>query len=252
MDRLSSCYFCGAALDASLSEYPVVPKRLQPESASDQRVTLCPTCRRKLATVLREVVAAVDDDPEDQSGVMDESGLDPHPDPMAVGDANETGTAVEEAGSDAGLLEDTSDDETEGPLDSDEAESQSAEPDRTHPMAAADETDDADESSGTTATESASPGAVETTAAESEPESANEVADTGTDDTSDDPSLTRLEYSKVMRLLQNRQLPVDRSEIRAVAVNAYDIEPEEFDAIIDAAVDRGLIGEENGQFVAAE
>lgn len=247
MDRLSSCYFCGAALDASLSEYPVVPTSLQTESTPDQRVTLCPTCRRKLATVLKRVVAAADEDPADQSGLMDESGMAPQPDPMAVGDANETG----EHESDANRLDDA---EEEGLLDAEETASAGTTTDHAHPMAEADGPNDTDEQREMSPTGTASSGTAETT--ERQSGSVSESADSGrsaADEASDDgPSLTRLEYSKVMRLLQNRQLPVDRDEIRAVAVNAYDIEPEEFDAIIDAAVDRGLIAEENGQFVEAE
>ncbi|MBX0323961.1 hypothetical protein EGH21_13060 [Halomicroarcula sp. F13] len=241
MDRLSSCYFCGAALDASLSEYPVVPKSLQTEATPDQQVTLCPTCRRKLATVLKRVVAAADEDPDDQSGLMDESGMEPQPDPMAVGDASETG-------------ESESDVDEEGLLDTEDDASSETAPDRTHPMAGADEPADTDERSETTPTGTASSGTAETTGTQagSASESTDSRHDTADEASDDGPSLTRLEYSKVMRLLQNRQLPVDRDEIRAVAVNAYDIEPEEFDAIIDAAVDRGLIAEENGQFVETE
>jgi len=87
------------------------------------------------------------------------------------------------------------------------------------------------------------------------------AAETGREDTESSensdgsaggPSLTKLEYNKVMRLLQNRKMPVDRAEIREVAVNAYDIDGEQFDAIIDAAVDRDLIGQANGQLVESD
>ncbi|WP_254279073.1 hypothetical protein [Haloarcula marina] len=235
MDRLSSCYFCGAALDASLTEYPVVPKRLQSDDATDQTVVLCPTCRRKLATVLKEVVTAVD--PEDQSGAMDESGMEPQPDPDAVGDANETDAGLID-GVDEGESTDTdaeaADAVTEaesGSAPASEPESKSDPADEAHPIAEAgadDETADR--------------------AAETAANAADDDAGTG----DDGPSLTRLEYNKVMRLLQNRQFPVDRNEIREVAINAYDLKPAEFDAVIEAAVERNLIGVEDGQFVAAE
>jgi predicted nucleic-acid-binding protein len=70
--------------------------------------------------------------------------------------------------------------------------------------------------------------------------------------TEDGPTLSALEYTKVMRLLENRELPVDREEIRVVATNAYEIRPAEFDAVVDAAVERGMIVEEDGQFVAID
>jgi len=55
-----------------------------------------------------------------------------------------------------------------------------------------------------------------------------------------------------MRLLQNRPFPVDRREICEVATSAYEIDQQEFDAVIEAAVERDLIAVENGQFVEPE
>ena len=218
MDQLSSCYFCGGALDASLSEYPVVPKRLRSSSEESRTVVLCQTCRRKLGTILEPVVEATGGEPlpdEDHSADMDEAGIDAQVDPTEISDANET--------------------------------------DEDHPF------DDGSEWESAAAREEAKADGVETEtaaepAAESDagPAAADDDAESGDDPESDDPELTRLEYSKVMRLLENRTFPVDKAEIREVAESAYDIDPGEFDAVVDAAVDRGLIGEENGQFVAGE
>ena len=61
MDRLSSCYFCGGALDASLSEHPVVPPELRSADDEGSTVVLCSTCRRKLGAVVEEVVTAARD-----------------------------------------------------------------------------------------------------------------------------------------------------------------------------------------------
>jgi len=77
----------------------------------------------------------------------------------------------------------------------------------------------------------------------------NDAGGNGSEADDGRPSMTALENTKVMRLLQNREFPVDREEIRAVAVNAYDMSESQFDAVVDAAVDRGLIGEQDGQFV---
>jgi hypothetical protein len=246
MDRLSSCYFCGAALDASLSEYPVVPKSLQPDAGDQQTVVLCQTCRRKLATVIETVVTATEeqrretrqarDQSADQSSMMDESGMDPQPDPDEIADANETvedddggllsgGDQSEKSADDGGLLGGNESSTT----DSDSSTSQSSGRSSTDDQQRRSLSDD-------------------TAATESDDESSD--ASGGTSD--DGPSLTRLEYNKVMRLLQNRDLPVDRAEIREVALNAYDIDASQFEAVIDAAVDKDLIAEENGQFVAPE
>ncbi|WP_276272652.1 hypothetical protein [Haloarcula litorea] len=225
MDRLSSCYFCGAALDASLSEYPVVPSDLGPTDDEQRTVVLCPTCRRKVGSIVEPIVATLraDDAPaandDDQSGLIDESGLDPQPDPDAVGDANETAE---------GDLLDGGDGEP-----SDDGSLLGGDP---------------DDERASTATDAGRAGA------DDEPAGGSDDADEGRTQASsdDDPALTRLEYNKVMRLLQNRQLPVERAEIRDVATSAYEISPREFDAVIDAAVERDLIAEDDGRLVQPE
>ncbi|MFC7019560.1 MULTISPECIES: hypothetical protein [Haloarcula] len=240
MDRLSSCYFCGVAHDVSLSEYPVVPKQLHPSEQTQQTVVLCSTCRRKLATVVETVVTAAREDQGpretaatgdaetadgDVSGLVDESGLDPQPESTVVHDANET--PVEE---------------------SPESDTDAVAPAEDPPTASAAESGDgagADERGSGADVAGATPADREADADEPDPPASSDEDD-------GQPALTRLEYSKVMRLLQNRPFPVDRAEIREVAVNAYDIDPEQFDAITEAAIERGLIGEEDGQFVSTE
>ena len=221
MDQLSSCYFCGGALDASLSEYPVVPKRLRSANEESKTVVLCQSCRRKLGTILEPVVEATGGEPaadDDQSADMDEAGIDTQLDPSEISDANET-------------EDHPFDDESEWES---AAASEAAKPDDTAPGTEGD-------------AESTSDGEAEAvTDGDAEPTAESDET------TNDDPELTRLEYSKVMRLLENRQFPVDKAEIREVAQSAYDIDPGEFDAVVDAAVERGLIGEENGQFVKSE
>jgi predicted nucleic-acid-binding protein len=53
-------------------------------------------------------------------------------------------------------------------------------------------------------------------------------------------------YNRVVRLLQNREFPVERDEIEAVATNAYELSAAEFDAVIRVAVDRGVLEAEDG------
>ncbi len=55
MEHLSSCYFCGAALDERLQQYPVVPESLR-EDEDVPTATLCPACHQKLETVFDAVV----------------------------------------------------------------------------------------------------------------------------------------------------------------------------------------------------
>lgn len=263
MDRLSSCYFCGVAHDESLSEYPVVPKQLHPREQTQQTVVLCSTCRRKLATVVETVVTAARADQgrregepnsdkaadDDTSALLDESGLDPQPDPTAVSDANETPVEdSHETGADAAAEDPPAESagETGDGGGDDEREGADA--------AAAPGRDPGEPANGGDAIETGQEASTRDDAAASEePSTAMAGEDTASSDGDDDQAtLTRLEYSKVMRLLQNRPFPGDRGEIREVAVNAYDIDPEQFDAITEAAIERGLIGEEDGQFVSAE
>lgn len=169
MDQLASCYFCGGALDVSLSEYPVIPKEFRAEGDENKTVVLCGTCRKKLAKIVENVVAATAAEPDERAETTTED------------------TLFEEG--------------IDGPESSDPVDT-----------------------SGATATPTS-------------------------DGVDDGPTMTRLEYNKVMRLLKNREFPVDRMEIRDVATNAYQISPDEFDAVIDAAIERDLLAEEDGQFV---
>jgi hypothetical protein len=65
-------------------------------------------------------------------------------------------------------------------------------------------------------------------------------------------TVSALEYNKVMRLLQNREFPVDRTEIETVAANAYGLARSECASVIDLAIDRGLIEETDGELVRTD
>lgn len=61
-----------------------------------------------------------------------------------------------------------------------------------------------------------------------------------------DVEITTREYRTLLRLLQNREFPVDRTEIEAVAASAYGYSQAKCAAVIDAAVDRGRLTERDG------
>ncbi|MBV0901388.1 hypothetical protein [Haloarcula salina] len=241
MEQLSSCYFCGGALDASLAEYPIVPKSLRPDAETQGTVVLCSTCRQKLAAIVEPVVeAAKASDGERESAALDDSerGLADEPESESPPD-----DGIVDPASDGTLLGGAN-----GGSPGTDADATAADPDAGTGTAtdatASDAAENDTESTAETATESETGDA--TVSGETD-------ADSEAQSTADrEPSLTKLEYNKVMRLLQNRELPVDRAEIREVAVNAYDIEPEQFDAVIDAAVERDLLGQSNGRLVEAE
>jgi hypothetical protein len=252
MDQLSSCYFCGGALDASLSEYPIIPKSLDPEAEKQGTVVLCSTCREKLATIVEPAVEAAKADARDTAARAVDTGTTEPPgllnDSETPTDEDPTTTdSVVEPADDGSLLGDDSASATEQePSDRSAATADpTPEPDTTDSDETETASDPLDERAAEP-TEESDTGTAEAETGDDDSES-SDTSDGG----ADGPSLTKLEYNKVMRLLQNREMPVDRAEIREVAVNAYDIDGEQFDAIIDAAVDRDLIGQENGQLVEA-
>ncbi|AUG48180.1 hypothetical protein BVU17_11840 [Haloarcula taiwanensis] len=243
MDQLSSCYFCGGALDVSLSEYPIIPKSLDPGTEEQGTVVLCSTCREKLATIVEPAVEAAKADARETAEPAGDAGTDEQP-----GLLDESGTpTTDEPKPTDGVVEPTDDGSLLG--------ADSASPAGQEQSAQSAET--ADTATKSDATDTVAPNTTDTQTAESaetdDAPATTETRDTDRDADSDDsPSLTKLEYNKVMRLLQNREMPVDRGEIREVAVNAYDIDGEQFDAIIDAAVDRDLIGQDKGRLVESD
>jgi hypothetical protein len=85
--------------------------------------------------------------------------------------------------------------------------------------------------------------------------STSETGDTGTsgpestDDSRDasDVDIDVKTYKRVIRLLRNRDLPIDRTEFESLAASAYDIDQTECAAALDAAIERDLLVEESGQ-----
>jgi hypothetical protein len=221
MDRLSSCYFCGTALDEPLQDYPLVAGETGSHGAV---VTLCPGCHHKLETVLDVVVdgedlPALEDtartalEGESPAALTEPDEGEPAADPIALGDGEqgngETGNSAEN---------------TDG--------------------------EGADDTTG--GTDAATPGGSEQTTAGDDATTAGDTADErgGTDpDREVTGGVSALEYNKVMRLLQNREFPVDRAEIEAVATSAYELSASECAAVIDTAVDRGLVAEQDGALV---
>ncbi|NHX36995.1 MULTISPECIES: hypothetical protein [Halolamina] len=84
----------------------------------------------------------------------------------------------------------------------------------------------------------------ETGSGPADPTPASDTPSTpATGDDADSPP----QYDRAMRMLSNRPFPVDRSEVESMLANAYDLEREEIDAILDHAVDEGRLVAENGQ-----
>jgi len=324
MDQLSSCYFCGTALDESLGTYRL--------GSSGGHVRLCQGCHEKLETVfeaanvgpdaLADEPAALDgetasgsatdaetaeqqDEPDstgesegeqtDQPDTDESSGSEPQV--IVETNAEETdgeetaeeewvskggsgGEAADAAEDDAAEGEDNGMDDDPAPEETDAedilVDLEAEEPTDADPSEPADaDGDDVADGDGPiyleeddiivaetdpdAADPSEQPEDGESTGDDSrDGNSTDASAETGERESTDGPdidqSLTKLEYNKVMRLLQNREFPVDREKFVIVAANAYGLARSECNAVIDLAIDRGFIAEdeEEGQLLRAD
>ncbi|MFT4945965.1 MAG: hypothetical protein ACI8TL_000194 [Natronomonas sp.] len=76
-----------------------------------------------------------------------------------------------------------------------------------------------------------------------------DASDAGDESADRRRSISALEYNKVMRLLQNREFPVDRMELMAVAASTYDLAEADCAAVLDTAIDRGLLAEDGDTLI---
>lgn len=321
MAELSSCYFCGAALDTALERQEVAAT-----GGEATTVVLCPSCRRKLVAVLDRTLdaepdaesdsllgaaagdaSATPDDPGDDAPAVADVTPDQGsttPDATAPESEEHFGIAGEEAGegdttgATGGTDLGTTSDDGGASGGANGATGATAVGGSDEPIFGTGETDDrsedgsvggdgaddetpvgngtADEAPGETATEvydaeSAAQGRTPVRNAEPDADEGDDadvadgadepdgkgddadVADSKGDD-ADEPDAVGSPtppdaetYNRVVRLLQNRDFPVPTAEIEEVALNAYDIAPEDFRAVIDTAVDRGVLAEDGGQ-----
>jgi hypothetical protein len=213
MERLSSCYFCGAAPDQPLATYRVTD-RLATSSAGTA-ITLCPACHRKLDALLNGTgTSAVE---------SDHSAGQPEPN-------HDTGTPD----SDTATPDDTQTPDHDGPADSrgDTTAAKSRVPDdEPASPAGSSETTDSPDDATSAATRETAP---------RERETARGQRDT---------SVSKREYKKVLRLLQNREEAVDRDELEGLATSAYGLTPAECAKILDVAIERDHIEQRGTKLV---
>ena len=286
MPQLQSCYFCGEIGDA-LTTVDVVPADLADESTQRTVVVCSTCHRKldAVLTPLRDLAAAgetsgsdvdadtadVDDGAvagdgtpldEDAAGTadgpsdtdaesplaptdrVDEQTADAGPSDITFPDAartsddatDEQGDGIEFSGSaDERDSAETDDDTLLGGADGDPDSAPGGENE-----AAADETEAASgDPSGDSETASGDPSGDSETA--SEEASAD---DTAADAPSDDPPTG---YRKVVRLLQNREFPVERESFVDLASNAYELEESAVSASLDRLVERGALVESGGK-----
>ena len=226
MRELRTCDFCGT--DA-VGVFEVLPPELTP--ADDQRrVVLCDHCRETLNDVIAPLLSRLGLDADVE--VPDDA-------PAETGASTATTSGMESDGNAASVSVDAVDSAPTPPEPADH-DSPDDEPtgDTTDPLdGGSAQADDADEGE-TEAEATATP--------DSDDEAADDdtaTADTDdTDDTPDEPP----QFRKVVRILQNREFPVERADVEALASNAYDLDDEQVAEIFDYAVERGLLVDDGG------
>ncbi len=232
MRALQSCDFCGSE---AVGTFEVVPAELEPSEDEQRRVVLCPDCRDRLETLLEPLLARVDGSVDGQN---------------AGGDANETVAATtdgrtnrhkgpqrpatggsEDDESDTGVTITTREITETTDTDADETSLESVDSSEPTAPSSADETGDDGRSDDATDEQTTS-------------RAAAGRRETGTDAT--EAARSPRAYSKVVRLLRNREFPMERTAVEELAAGAYDLESHEAEAIVDHAIDDGELVEERG------
>lgn len=276
MAHLTSCYFCSAALDSPLQSYEL------PGGDETTTVSLCPPCEEKLETVLDAVgvdqlqldssESAVEPRAEEDNTIDGDTPTDEETPPsrdatpaekdVATDEKERLGETVIEDGDIIVADEEVDVDvDEEGDVTADAGDSETDESDEDasdspfsgrellpddDPLASdsTSSTDgDVDSDSDTERSEPA-----ETDAEEAEVGEAS--TGTGDEDASDDDAtertITARDYNKVIRLLRNREFPVDREEFETIASSAYNLRPSQCAQVLDLAIDKDLLEERDG------
>ncbi|ELY79630.1 hypothetical protein [Natrinema gari] len=254
MRELRSCDFCGAE---AIGAFEIVPPELEPTETEQRRVVPCRDCKDRLETLLEPLLARAGAERGPDAADRDRDGRPTDPadgseDVVASADRStekrRRTTSPNATVSDAAAERD----ERTGPRDGAGAEgdpdpgsgSQSGAPaesvledgitfERTERAAG----DGSTESDGTETGTAAAAGSTDQAADESPPDEA----------TTDAPTGPPTAYSKVIRLLRNREFPMERSAVEELAAGAYDLERPEAAAIVDYAVAEGEFVEKGGK-----
>lgn len=217
MADFEACYFCGRAPDGGLGEFAVVPRAFDPAPDEQHGVVLCSTCRDKLIALMKPVIEAAPSDDSEPTASETGSGSRDAEDGGGKppgGEAGAPGVTSPHGDDHSG------DDVTTGSTGDD--------PGTESVTGAADRP--ADESGG----------GAEASARSGPPRDPHRAAH---QDVLGDDSET---YNRVLRLLRNREFPVQRAEIEEVAATAYELEPSQVSGAIDSMVQKGLLVDQDG------
>lgn len=237
MRALDTCDFCGA--DAT-GTFEVLPPELEPAEDEQRRVLLCEGCATRLETLLEPLLAragaTADGSDTSENGSDDgwartdgaeslgSTGTDRRGASVGDGDATSAGpTAIDEEPSD-------------GVPGSDDASTPSADTTADSPPPATDPVDGI-----TLGRDERDP------RTDSSTDGDQPTSDPGSAD--DQPTSERppQSYGRVLRLLGNRELPIERAAAEALAAGAYDLETHEIEAVFEYALANGELVEVEGE-----
>ncbi len=263
MRALSHCDFCGA--DAA-GTFELLPPELEPTEAEQRRVVLCRACGDQLEDLLEPLLAraGVDstDDASPPAGASEtdtadeespqESTQTGRPSVIDVDEAK-TNPGTDEAKRNSGADDPESDDR--GTDDSDGGITLERSPDSGPAESETPSTESSDATADSGAEEPTGTGESTDTEESVGTETDSSPSADDTDSSSSNGSNTGSTasppqgYAKVVRLLRNREFPMDRSAVETLAAGAYDLETREVEAIIEYALEDGEFAEKGDQLV---
>lgn len=206
MPELRSCYFCGTPDD--VQQYAVVPPRFLAADEDQPSAALCEPCKEKLLRVIDPLTDRLDEQAGATSGAA------------AAHDADAT-TATSSAGGD-----------DPSPMTGD------ASPSASDDLASADLGVTPNDDGVTMDPKRAADAAAGDVDAESP---AGEAAADASGEESPPPN-----YRKAMRLLSNREFPMERYDVEELLGGAYDMEEEEIAAVLAYATESGRLADDDG------
>ncbi|WEL27180.1 hypothetical protein [Haloferax volcanii] len=220
MRELRTCDFCGT--DA-VGVFEVLPPALTP--ADDQRrVVLCEHCEETLSEVIAPLLSrlGVDADVDVADDARAETGASAAPERTASGSVGAAASVDVNPVDPAPTPPEPADHDS--PDEGDDAGSPG---------------DDANDNDGVDDEAEAK------TEAENEP-SASAADEQPRPDGESGRGEEPPKFRKVIRILQNREFPVERAEVEALASGAYDLDDDEVADIFDYAIERGLLVDDSG------
>ena len=281
MRQLRACDFCG---DDAAGVYEVLPSELSPTEAEQRRVVLCENCLETLETVVDPLLDRLgiggDADAEPTAKPRERAGESAARPTARPGD--EVAAASDSA---PGSTSDTgrggadraaSDSDAQTTDDSSRRSSGSGNPSAFNAPAGFTDIAESDEidlggSPDGSPSDSDANGVADASPSSGSPDSrdgtrreraAGDTSEESLDDDTAAPEAPDREdtlgsgrnavgaepddFRTVMRLLGNREFPIERTEVVDLAAGAYDLDETHVERIVDHAIDRGVLDDEDG------